>query len=174
MSAKTTPEQPLPVRTVLQMVAGWIGKLGTVWVEGQITELIARGGTVFMTLRDPVANVSAKVTCPRGVYEAVVPRPVDGARVVMHLKPDFWVNRGSFAFTAFEIRPIGMGELLARLERLRQVLAAEGLFKAERKRRLPFLPGTVGLICGRGSAAERDVLENARRRWPAVRFAVEQ
>ncbi|GAB2495293.1 exodeoxyribonuclease VII large subunit [Streptosporangium sandarakinum] len=173
MSSKTTPEQPLPVRTVLQMVGGWIGKLGTVWVEGQITELTARGGTVFLTLRDPVANMSARVTCPRGVYEATVPRPVDGARVVMHLKPDFWVNRGSFAFTALEMRPVGVGELLARLERLRQVLAAEGLFGVDRKRRLPFLPGTIGLICGRDSAAERDVLENSRRRWPAVRFKVE-
>ncbi|MEV4095203.1 exodeoxyribonuclease VII large subunit [Streptosporangium saharense] len=173
MTSKTTPEQPLPVRTVLQMVGGWIGKLGTVWVEGQITELTARGGTVFLTLRDPVANVSARVTCPRGVYEATVPRPVDGARVVMHLKPDFWVNKGSFAFTALEMRPVGVGELLARLERLRQLLASEGLFKVDRKRRLPFLPGVVGLVCGRDSAAERDVLENARRRWPAVRFKVE-
>ncbi|WP_327047883.1 exodeoxyribonuclease VII large subunit [Microbispora sp. NBC_01189] len=174
MSAKTSPEAPLPIRSVLQMVAQWIGKLGTVWVEGQITELTARGGTVFLTLRDPVANVSARVTCARGVYEASVPRPVDGARVVVHVKPDFWVNRGSFAFTALEIRPVGIGELLARLERLRQVLAGEGLFNVDRKRRLPFLPGTVGLICGRDSAAERDVLENARRRWPAVRFRVEQ
>ncbi|MDP9849010.1 exodeoxyribonuclease VII large subunit [Streptosporangium lutulentum] len=173
MSSKTTPEQPLPVRTVLQMVGGWIGKLGTIWAEGQITELTARGGTVFLTLRDPVANVSARVTCPRGVYEATVPRPVDGARVVMHLKPDFWVNKGSFAFTALEMRPVGVGELLARLERLRQVLASEGLFGVDRKRRPPFLPGTIGLICGRDSAAERDVLENARRRWPAVRFQVE-
>ncbi|MFD1545435.1 exodeoxyribonuclease VII large subunit [Nonomuraea guangzhouensis] len=174
MTSKTSPESPLPIRTVLQMVGGWIGKLGTVWVEGQITDLSARGGTVFMTLRDPVANVSARVTAPRGVYEAAVPRPADGARVVVHVKPDFWVNRGSFAFTALEIRPIGVGELLARLERLRQLLAAEGLFNADRKRRLPFLPGTVGLICGRDSAAERDVLENSRRRWPAVRFKVEE
>ncbi|XVQ84879.1 exodeoxyribonuclease VII large subunit [Microbispora siamensis] len=174
MSAKTSPEAPLPIRSVLQMVAQWIGKLGTVWVEGQITELTARGGTVFLTLRDPVANVSARITCARAVYEASVPRPVDGARVVMHVKPDFWVNKGSFAFTALEIRPVGIGELLARLERLRQVLAGEGLFNVDRKRRLPFLPGTVGLICGRDSAAERDVLENSRRRWPAVRFKVEQ
>ncbi|MCG5216771.1 exodeoxyribonuclease VII large subunit [Streptosporangium sp. KLBMP 9127] len=173
MAQKTSPEQPLPIRTVLQMVAGWIGKLGTIWVEGQITELTARGGTVFMTLRDPVANVSGRVTCPRGVYEATVPRPADGARVVVHVKPDFWINKGSFAFTALEIRPVGVGELLARLERLRQVLAAEGVFGADRKRRLPFLPGTIGLICGRDSAAERDVLENSRRRWPAVRFKVE-
>ena len=154
--------------------ARWIGKLGTVWVEGQITELTARGGTVFLTLRDPVANVSRPGHLParrlRG--DRAAGRPT-GARVVMHVKPDFCVNRGSFAFTALEIRPVGVGELLARLERLRQVLAAEGLFNADRKRRLPFLPGTIGLICGRDSAAERDVLENARRRWPAVRFKVE-
>ncbi len=174
MAAKTTAEQPLPIRSVLQMVAQWIGRLGTVWAEGQITELTARGGTVFMTLRDPVAHVSARVTCARNVYEAALPRPTDGARVVVHVKPDFWVNRGSFAFTALEIRPVGVGELLARLERLRQVLAAEGLFNADRKRRPPFLPGTIGLICGRRSAAERDVLENARRRWPAVRFEVRE
>ncbi|GGO67659.1 exodeoxyribonuclease VII large subunit [Nonomuraea cavernae] len=174
MTSKTSPESPLPIRTVLQMVGGWIGKLGTVWVEGQITDLTARGGTVFLTLRDPVANVSARVTAPRGVYEAALPRPADGARVVVHVKPDFWINKGSFAFTALEIRPVGVGELLARLERLRRLLAAEGLFNTDRKRRLPFLPGTVGLICGRDSAAERDVLENSRRRWPAVRFKVEE
>ncbi|MEO3814618.1 exodeoxyribonuclease VII large subunit [Sphaerisporangium sp. B11E5] len=174
MTAKTSPEQPLPIRSVLQMVAQWISRLGVVWAEGQITELSSRGGTVFLTLRDPVANVSARVTCPRNVYESTVPRPVDGARVVMLIKPDFWVNRGSFAFTALEIRPVGVGELLARLERLRQIIVAEGLANADRKRRLPFLPHVVGLICGRDSAAERDVLENARRRWPAVRFTVEQ
>jgi exodeoxyribonuclease VII large subunit len=173
MTAKTSPEQPLPIRSVLQMVAQWIGKLGTVWAEGQITDLSSRGGTVFLTLRDPVANVSARVTCARNVYEATLPRPVDGARVVVLVKPDFWVNKGSFAFTALEIRPVGIGELLARLERLRQIIVAEGLANANRKRRLPFLPGTIGLICGRDSAAERDVLENARRRWPAVRFKVE-
>ncbi|MFF4773952.1 exodeoxyribonuclease VII large subunit [Microtetraspora fusca] len=173
MSAKTSPEEPLPIRSVLQMVAQWINRLGTVWVEGQITELTARGGTVFLTLRDPVANVSARVTCSRGVYEASLPRPVDGARVVMHVKPDFWVNKGSFAFTAMEIRPVGVGELLARLERLRRLIVAEGLTNADRKRRLPFLPSTIGLVCGRDSAAERDVIENARRRWPAVRFKVE-
>lgn len=174
MTSKTTPESPLPIRTVLQMVGGWIGRLGTVWVEGEITDLSARGGTVFLTLRDPIANVSARVTAPRGVYEATVPRPANGSRVVLHVKPDFWVNKGSFAFTALEMRPVGVGEMMVRLERLRQLLATEGLFNADRKRRLPFLPGTIGLVCGRESAAERDVLENSRRRWPAVRFKVEE
>src|ERR1700755_2203192 len=103
MAAKTSPEQPLPIRSVLQMVAQWIGKLGTVWAGGQITALSSRGGTVFLTLRDPVANVSARVTCPRNVYEAAVPRPVDGARVVLLVQPDFSGDRGSFAFLALGI-----------------------------------------------------------------------
>ncbi|GAA4608422.1 exodeoxyribonuclease VII large subunit [Actinoallomurus liliacearum] len=173
MALETSPEQPTPVRTVLQLVGGWIAKLGRIWVEGQITELNRRGGTVYFTLRDPVANVSVRVTCPRAVCDNAGPAVIDGARVVVHAKPDFYINRGSFALSAFEIRPVGVGELLARLERLKQLLAAEGVFNAERKRPLPFLPGTIGLICGRDSAAERDVLENSRRRWPAVRFTVE-
>ncbi|MBW8481507.1 exodeoxyribonuclease VII large subunit [Actinomadura parmotrematis] len=173
MAMDTSAESPVPVRTVLQAVGGWIGRLGRIWVEGQITELNARGGTVYLTLRDPVANMSVRVVGPRAVFQAAGPAVTDGARVVVHCKPDFWVNRGSFSLSAIEVKPVGVGELLARLERLRGVLAAEGLFRAERKRPLPFLPGRIGLICGRDSDAEHDVLENARRRWPAVEFQVE-
>ncbi|KUP96419.1 exodeoxyribonuclease VII large subunit [Thermobifida cellulosilytica] len=174
MGMESSPEAPQPVRVVLQAVGGWIGRLGRIWVEGQIAELNRRGGMAYITLRDPVANVSARVTCPIRVLRAADPAPEPGARVVVHAKPDFYVPRGTFALQALEIRHVGLGELLARLERLRQTLAAEGLFAESRKRRLPFLPGVVGLICGRESAAERDVLENARRRWPAVRFEVRE
>jgi exodeoxyribonuclease VII large subunit len=171
----TTPDSPAPVRTVLQLVGGWIGRLGRVWVEGQIAECAVRGGAVFLTLRDPVAAVSVRVICSRQVFDAAaLDGAPDGARVVIHARPDFNANRGSFALTALEIRAVGVGELLARLERLRRQLAAEGLFSPERKRVLPFLPRVIGLICGRGSAAERDVLLNAERRWPAVRFRVEE
>jgi exodeoxyribonuclease VII large subunit len=173
MAMETSAESPVPVRTVLQAVGGWIGKLGRIWVEGQITDLNARGGTCYLTLRDPVANMSVRVVGPRAVFEAAGPAVTDGARVVVHAKPDFWINRGTFSLSALEVRPVGVGELLARLERLKQVLAAEGLFRPERKRPLPFLPGKVGLICGRDSDAEHDVLQNARRRWPAVAFRVE-
>ncbi len=174
MALDTSAESPVPVRTVLQLVGGWIGKLGRVWVEGQIAELAVRGGTVFLTLRDPVAAVSARVICSRPVFDAAQPPPADGARVVIFARPDFNANRGSFALTALEIRAVGVGELLARLERLRRELTSEGLFSAERKRPIPFLPGVIGLICGRDSAAQRDVQQNAGRRWPAVRFRVEQ
>ena len=174
MPLETTPESPVPVRTVLRMVGEWVGRLGRVWIEGQIAELNRRGNAVFLTLRDPVAAVSARVVCTRAVFDANDPPPAEGARVVIWARPDFNVARGSFSLTALEIRAVGIGELLARLERLRRTLAAEGLFAAERKRPLPFLPGMIGLICGRDSAAERDVLKNAALRWPAVRFRVEQ
>jgi exodeoxyribonuclease VII large subunit len=173
----TSPESPVPVRTVLQLVAGWIGRLGRVWVEGQIAECAVRGGAVFLTLRDPVAAVSVRVICSRQVFDAAGPAlegAADGARVVILARPDFNANRGSFALTALEIRAVGVGELLARLERLRRQLAGEGLFSPERKRVLPFLPRVIGLICGRDSAAQRDVMQNAERRWAAVRFRVEQ
>ncbi|TDC64522.1 exodeoxyribonuclease VII large subunit [Actinomadura sp. GC306] len=173
MAMETSADSPVPVRTVLQAVGGWIGKLGRIWVEGQITDLNARGGTVYLTLRDPVANMSVRVVGPRAVFEAAGPAVTDGARVVVHAKPDFWINRGTFSLSVLEVRPVGVGELLARLERLKRVLASEGLFRPERKRPLPFLPGKIGLICGRDSDAEHDVLENARRRWPAVAFRVE-
>jgi exodeoxyribonuclease VII large subunit len=172
MALETSAESPVPVRTVLQAVGGWVGKLGRIWVEGQIAECKKRGNTVFVTLRDPVAAVSAQVICTRAVYEVV--DPAEGARVVMFVKPDFNATRGSFALTALEVRAVGIGELLARLEQLRRQLAGEGLFSRERKRALPFLPNTIGLVCGRESAAERDVIQNAQRRWPAVRFRIEQ
>jgi exodeoxyribonuclease VII large subunit len=160
------------VRTVLGLVAGWIGRLGRVWVEGQIAEATKRGNAVYLTLRDPVAAVSVRVIATRAVFEATDPQV--GARVVIFAKPDFNPNRGSFALTALEIKAVGIGELLARLERLRNQLAKEGLFDPKRKRQLPFLPNVIGLISGRESAAEKDVRENAERRWPAVRFRVEQ
>ena len=172
MPLESSPESPTPVRTVLQLVGGWIGRLGRIWVEGQIAEAKKRGNTVYITLRDPLAAVSVQVISTRQTFE--VTNPSEGARVVIFAKPEFNAMRGSFALTALEIRAVGIGELLARLENLRRELAAEGLFGRERKRPLPFLPNVIGLICGRESAAERDVLQNARRRWPAVKFRIEQ
>src|SRR6266851_3886748 len=174
MALETSADSPVPVRPVMRLVGEWVGRLGRIWVEGQIAELTRRGGTVFLTLRDPLAAVSVRVICPRAVLDVSDPPPAEGARVLVWAKPDFNAAKGSFSLAAVEIRAVGIGELLARLERLRRALAAEGLFGAERKRPLPFLPGEIGLICGRDSAAERDVLRNAARRWPAVRFRVEQ
>jgi exodeoxyribonuclease VII large subunit len=124
MPLQTAPESPVPVRTLLRLVGDWVGRLGRVWVEGQIAELTKRGNTAFLTLRDPVAAVSVRVICARTVLEAADPPPGEGARVVVFAKPDFNTARGSFSLAATEIRAVGIGELLARLERLRRSLGA--------------------------------------------------
>jgi exodeoxyribonuclease VII large subunit len=174
MAVQTSVEAPIPVGEVSRLIGGWIDKLGAVWVEGQITQLHRRPGfgMVFLTLRDPARDVSLRVTCYRGVFDQVAELISEGARVVVHAKPEWYGRRGELSLRATEIRAVGVGELLVRLERLKRALAGEGLFAEERKRRLPFLPGRIGLVTGRASAAERDVLQNARLRWPAVRFAV--
>lgn len=174
MAVNTSAEAPLPVGEVSRLIGGWIERLGAVWVEGQITQLSRRpgAGVVFLTLRDPSHDISVGVTCFRQVFDTVADVVGEGARVVVHAKPEWYAPRGQLSLRAVEIRPVGVGELLARLEQLKKSLAAEGLFAAERKRPLPFLPQLIGLVCGRASAAERDVLENARHRWPAVRFEV--
>lgn len=172
MTAPSSPEAPWPVRTVARKIADWIGRLGEVWVEGQVAQLSRRGNaaTVFLTLRDPVADLSVPVTCHRDIADRPGLELTEGSRVIVRARPDYYVARGSFSLRATEIRAVGLGELLARIERIRQLLAAEGLFDAARKRPLPFAPAVVGVITGRDSAAERDVLVTARRRWPAVRF----
>src|ERR671932_1111918 len=174
VTAPSSPEAPWPVRTVARKVAEWIGRLGEVWVEGQVAQLSRRGvsSTVFLTLRDPAADLSIPVTCARDVLERPGLELAEGARVVVRARPDYYVARGTFSLRATEIRAVGLGELLARIERTRRLLAAEGLFDAVRKKPLPFAPRVVGLVTGRDSAAERDVLVTARRRWPAVRFAL--
>ncbi|HET8658952.1 MAG TPA: exodeoxyribonuclease VII large subunit [Micromonosporaceae bacterium] len=170
----STPEAPWPVRVVSQKISAWIGRLGWVWVDGQVAQISRRPGNtvVFLTLRDPSADLSLTVTANRDVLDTGAPGLAEGARVVLHAKPDFHPLRGTLSLRADEVRLVGLGELLARLEQLKKLLAVEGLFDPARKRRLPFLPARVGLVTGRGGAAERDVLSNARRRWPAVDFRV--
>ncbi|MFF8815233.1 exodeoxyribonuclease VII large subunit [Streptomyces pactum] len=174
MALNTSADSPIPVGQVSRLIGGWIDRLGAVWVEGQITQLSRRpgAGVVFLTLRDPSYDISLSVTCFRSVFDPVADVVSEGARVVVHAKPEWYAPRGQLSLRAAEIRPVGVGELLARLEQLKRTLAAEGLFAADRKKPLPFLPQLIGLVCGRASAAERDVLENARLRWPAVRFEV--
>jgi exodeoxyribonuclease VII large subunit len=171
---RSTSDEPWPVRVVSQKIGEWVARLGWVWVDGQVAQVSRRPGasTVFLTLRDPVADLSLTVTTNRDVLDLGAPDLADGARVVLHARPEFYPARGTLSLRADEIRQVGIGELLARIEKLKKLLAAEGLFAPERKRRPPFLPHRVGLITGRASAAERDVLTNARRRWPAVEFRV--
>ncbi|MDT5150985.1 MAG: exodeoxyribonuclease large subunit [Mycobacterium sp.] len=167
-----SPDNPWPVRAVATRVAKYIDRLGMVWIEGQLTELKLRQSTAWMVLRDPAADMSLSVSCPRDlVINAPVPL-AEGTQVIMLGRPQFYTRNGSFSLRIHEIRAVGVGELLARIERLRKLLDAEGLFDPRLKRPIPFLPNTIGLITGRASDAERDVTTVAGARWPAVRFAL--
>ena len=164
------------MRLLSTKMAEYVDKMPPVWVEGQVVQVSQRPGTTtaFLTLRDADVDFSLSVTANVRVLARLDGGLADGARVVVHAKPTFFTRRGTLQLSADEIRPVGVGELLARIEHLKRLLASEGLLAADRKRPLPFLPRRVGLVCGRASAAERDVVENARRRWPAVEFAVRE
>ncbi|MDO5668575.1 MAG: exodeoxyribonuclease VII large subunit [Corynebacterium sp.] len=171
---KSTSEAPWPVRRLNAEVKGWIQRLGSVWVEGQLTQVNVKPSwkLSYLTLRDTESETSVQLTASTSLIQGLASPLRDGDRVVIHGRPAFYEGRGSFSLWVTEIRPVGLGELLARIERLRTQLAAEGLFDPSRKKTLPYLPRRVGLITGRGSAAERDVLSVAQDRWSAVDFHV--
>lgn len=169
-----TPETAWSVSKVNDLVKGWIERMGQVWVEGQLTQVNVKPTwkLSYLTLRDTEKETSVQLTCPTNLLTSLPSPPKDGDRVVVCGKPAFYAGRGSFSLWTTAIRPVGIGELLAKIEMLRQELTKEGLFDPSRKRPLPFLPTTVGLITGRDSHAQRDVMAVAQDRWPAVRFKV--
>ncbi len=176
MSLETSPEKPASLHSINSKIAEWIKRLGEVWVEGQITQINARtgAGQAYLGLRDLEKNASAQVVTTSATIAGLNPSLSEGDRVVLLIKPEYWINSGRLQLRAREIRAVGLGDLLARVERLKQELSNEGLFARERKKPLPFLPKRIGLICGRDSAAERDVIENAVRRWPGIEFELRQ
>ena len=168
------PESALAVHAVSTMIGEYIGRLGTIWIEGQLAEINPRRGLTYLSLRDTDRDVSLSLYMASGVMDALTSTIEQGTRVLVQVKADWWAKRGSLQFKVLQIRAVGIGELMARLEALRNLLAAEGLFNEERKKQLPFLPRRVGLICGQGSDAMHDVIENSRRRWPDVQFEVRE
>ncbi|MEY4497528.1 MAG: hypothetical protein RLZZ364_833 [Actinomycetota bacterium] len=171
---ETSSDSPAPVRVVTEAIKEYIDRLGPIWIEGEIAELNERSGMMaFMRLRDTSADMSISVMCHKSVIASVKPLPAN-ARVVIYAKPSWYTKSGTLSMAAKEIRQVGVGELLARLEALKSLLAEEGLFALDRKVALPVLPRKVGLICGRNTDAEKDVVENARRRWPAVQFEIRE
>ena len=170
--AAPTVDAPWPVALLSAKIKGWIDKLGSAWVEGEITQWSISGGNVYGKLKDLDADATISFTIWSSV-KAKIPEDLEqGDRVVALVKPNYWVKGGTLTMQVFEMRHVGLGDLLERLERLRQTLKAEGLFDAARKKPLPFLPGCIGLITGRDSDAEKDVLRNAQLRWPAVEFRI--
>jgi exodeoxyribonuclease VII large subunit len=171
---ETSSESPAPVRVVSEAIKDYVDRLGPIWIEGEISELNERSGMMaFMRLRDTSVDMSISVMCHKSVIATVKPLP-DNARIVLYAKPSFYTKNGSLSFSAREIRQVGVGELLARLEALKNLLASEGLFDSDRKVALPLLPKVIGLICGRNTDAEKDVVENAKRRWPSVKFEIRE
>jgi len=171
---ETSSDAPATVRVVSEAIKEYVERLGPIWIEGEISELNERSGMMaFMRLRDPSVDMSISVMCHKSVIAAVKPLP-DNARIVMYAKPSWYTKNGSLSFSAREIRQVGVGELLARLETLKNLLAGEGLFNSDRKVALPLLPKVIGLICGRNTDAEKDVVENAKRRWPSVQFEIRE
>lgn len=176
LAAQTTPENPWPLRLLAEKMRTYIDKMSPLWIEAQVVEYKPRPGTrmSFFVVRDVESDTSINVTAFAGVVEAAGRSFDAGAKVIMHVKPNFWETRGSLSLRAAQILIEGEGDLLARVEELRRKLAAEGLFAADRKRPLPFLPRRVGLICGRNAKAKEDVIVNAQARWPIVQFEIRE
>ncbi|WP_224744640.1 MULTISPECIES: exodeoxyribonuclease VII large subunit [Microcella] len=151
---------------------GYIDRLGTVWVEGEITQWGVSGGNVYGKLKDLAAEATVSFTIWSSVRGKLPEGLGQGDRVIALVKANWWVKGGTLTMQVFEMRRVGLGDLLERLEQLRRQLTAEGLFAPERKRPLPFLPQCIGLVTARDSDAEKDVLRNAQLRWPSVSFRV--
>jgi exodeoxyribonuclease VII large subunit len=155
-----------------QGVADWLSRLGNVWVEGELSDLkrTDRWGLVYFCLKDETSILRASMQRDR--FDRIQPVPAAGDRVHCFGRAELWQRKGEFRFRAFAIEQFGLGQLLRRIEEVRLRLAGEGLFAAERKRPLPFLPRVVGLVCGSDAAAKRDVVDTAGTRYPAVRFRI--
>lgn len=176
MTDKTAPptaEAPWPVSRLSNELKGWIDRLGSAWVEGEITQWGISGGNVYGKLKDLTVDATVGFTIWSSVKSKLPDDLKQGDRVIALLKPNYWVKGGTLSMQVFEMRHVGLGDLLEKLEKLRQKLKGEGLFDLDRKKRLPFLPHRIGLITGKDSDAEKDVLRNAQLRWPSVEFRVE-
>ena len=163
-------ESPWPVSELSEKLANYIKRLGTVWIEGELTKPSVRGTTFFAELRDLREDMAVGI---HSFSSASFPKDlVNGDRVAVLVKPEFWKKSGKMSMQIQDLRKVGLGELLERIQRLREKLTAEGLTDPARKQPIPFLPNCVGLITGKDSDAEKDVLQNAKLRWPDVKFRV--
>ncbi|WP_291379963.1 exodeoxyribonuclease VII large subunit [Demequina sp.] len=171
-AADTSAERPWPVRHLSPKIGEYIARMSPVWVEGQVLNVKRWRHLVFLTLRDTEENMSLKATLPASEVEELGVALEDGARVVIHAKPQWWARGGDLQMVGDQVRSVGLGDLLARIEALKAALAGEGLFAAERKVPLPMIPRRIGLVVATQGDAEHDVVTNATARWPAARFEI--
>lgn len=176
MALETSANSPAPVRVISSLLHDYINRLSAIWVEGQVAQYRPRPGASvqFITLRDTDAEFSVKVMINSALVGAMNPALAEGQRILIFGRFDYWAKQGSLQIVAKEIRAVGIGDLLAKLEELKNKLAAEGLFAPERKKPIPFLPRRIGLITGRQSDAMHDVLVNSRDRWPSADFEIRE
>jgi exodeoxyribonuclease VII large subunit len=155
-------------------VASWVARLPSIWVEGEVTEFRRQQGwqSVFFTLKDPTDGACLPVSMPRGRFDGLRLELSDGMQVHVFGRPELYETRGVFQLRALSIEPLGLGAILAGLERLNRKLAAEGLFAPERKRPLPVLPRRIGVLTGNEAAAKRDFVTAVRSRFPAASLLV--
>lgn len=169
-----SPEQPLSVQVLSEMMGAHISRLGQVWVEGEVISAKIFGRMYYITFRDLEREIHVSTVAPIPIVEKLPEKLDTGSKVLLLMKPEWWDKRGEVKFKVSEIRPLGLGELLVRIEMLRNALRAEGLFNPDLKKPVPFLPRKVGLITGRDTDALKDVVVNARRRWPATQFEIRE
>lgn len=172
MADVPTADDPWPVSRVSALIGGHFAKFGAVWVDGEISEMNRRQGSTYLTLRDRTEDISMSVSIASATLDKVQPRIDEGMHVVVHASLSWWPRRGQLSLRADDVRAVGVGPLLAQVEKTRQLLLAEGLLDPSAKQALPFLPRRIGLICGQNSDAEHDVVRNARLRWPAADFEI--
>ncbi len=169
--ARTSSDlDPWQVATLGQKLKEYIARLGTVWIEGELSQLSNRGSSLFAEIKD--LKVDARVPIHSWNPGSIPADLKVGDRVVALVKPEFWPKSGKLSLVVFEIRKVGLGDLLERIERLRQLFISEGLTDESRKQKIPFLPNRIGLITGKDSDAEKDVLQNVARRWADAQFRV--
>jgi exodeoxyribonuclease VII large subunit len=169
-----SPDSALKVHQVSKSIGDWVAKLGRVWVEGQVIKSQVYGQLAYIAFRDPDLDISIQVVASTSLIEGLSPPLTEGSRIVMHASVEWWNKKGDIKLRAHAIQNVGVGDLLVRIQMLRNALEAEGLFKPERKKNLPFLPRKVGLITGRDTDALKDVVVNARRRWPSTQFEIKE
>lgn len=167
-----TTENPWPIIELTTKLKDYIDQLGLVWVEGEITQWDVRSSGIFGKLKDLTEDSTMGITIWNSSKSKIPDDIKQGDRVIALVKVDFWKKSGNLGLNVLELRHVGLGDLLEKLERLRKQLASEGLFDADRKVPLPFLPQCIGLITGQDSDAEKDILRNAHLRWPQVEFKI--
>ena len=161
------PDHPFTVQQLSERVANAVKGWGNAWVEGEIIKFQAKaGGHAYPQLRDLATGSTISLVIFNGVLVSAGEEFKDGDRVLVSGNMDYYVARGTLSLKVSSIKKVGLGVLMAEIEARRAKIYAEGLADPSKKKKLPFLPGVIGLITAENSDAEKDVRQNVLLRWP--------